>query len=58
MEWDGLLRICFIRKNKTLKASFKNKKILQMLKANSERFDEKYSENKMIEMLGKVELAE
>ena len=32
LEWDGLLRICFIRKNKTLKATFKNKKVLEILK--------------------------
>jgi 18S rRNA (adenine1779-N6/adenine1780-N6)-dimethyltransferase len=34
LEWDGLLRICFIRKNKTLQASFKNKAILDMLHEN------------------------
>ena len=28
LEWDGLLRICFTRKNKTLQAAFKHKKIL------------------------------
>lgn len=28
LEWDGLLRICFIRKNKTLQASFKIKTVL------------------------------
>jgi 18S rRNA (adenine1779-N6/adenine1780-N6)-dimethyltransferase len=38
LEWDGLLRICFIRKNKTLKAAFKHKKVLHMLKANSDRY--------------------
>ena len=37
LEWDGLLRICFIRKNKTLRATFKHKKIVQMLKSNSDR---------------------
>jgi len=28
IEWDGLLRICFIRKNKTLGAIFKIKSVL------------------------------
>lgn len=34
LEWDGLLRICFTRKNKTLQANFKHKKILQLLMEN------------------------
>ena len=34
IEWDGLLRICFIRKNKTLGAIFKIKSILKMLLNN------------------------
>ena len=33
-EWDALLRICFSRKNKTLKAAFHNKSVLQMLEKN------------------------
>lgn len=33
-EFDGLLRICFVRKNKTLRASFLHKSILRMLEAN------------------------
>jgi 16S rRNA A1518/A1519 N6-dimethyltransferase RsmA/KsgA/DIM1 with predicted DNA glycosylase/AP lyase activity len=52
------LRICFIRKNKTLKAAFKHKKILQMLKANCDHYEENFSDKKMIELLGKVELVE
>ena len=28
IEWDGLLRICFMRKNKTLMSIFKKKAIL------------------------------
>lgn len=35
-EWDGLLRICFSRKNKTLSALFKNKIVAAMLKRNFE----------------------
>ncbi|CAH1775990.1 unnamed protein product [Owenia fusiformis] len=33
-EWDGLLRICFGRKNKTLGASFRCTKVLDMLEKN------------------------
>ena len=33
-EWDGLLRICFSRKNKTLAAIFKQKAILELLYKN------------------------
>lgn len=33
-EWDGLLRIVFVRKNKTLGACFKNKKLLTLLEKN------------------------
>lgn len=33
-EWDGLLRLCFSRKNKTLGAIFKQKKILDMVYSN------------------------
>lgn len=35
-EWDGLLRICFLRKNKTLSALFHLGYILDMLKHNYE----------------------
>jgi 18S rRNA (adenine1779-N6/adenine1780-N6)-dimethyltransferase len=34
LEWDGLVRLCFGRKNKTLGAIFKQGKILEMLEAN------------------------
>jgi len=34
MEWDGMVRLCFIRKNKTLRATFKNKNISQILYDN------------------------
>ncbi|XP_071952284.1 dimethyladenosine transferase-like [Antedon mediterranea] len=33
-EWDGLVRIAFVRKNKTLMASFKTKSVLEMLEKN------------------------
>jgi 18S rRNA (adenine1779-N6/adenine1780-N6)-dimethyltransferase len=34
MEWDGMVRICFGRKNKTLRALFTNKKVLTMMEKN------------------------
>lgn len=33
-EWDGLLRVCFTRKNKTLGAAFKSSSVLEMLEKN------------------------
>ncbi|XP_054152618.1 probable dimethyladenosine transferase [Oppia nitens] len=33
-EWDGLLRICFQRKNKTLSAQFKHNYVIDMLSHN------------------------
>ncbi|ODQ50161.1 dimethyladenosine transferase [Saitoella complicata NRRL Y-17804] len=33
-EWDGLLRVCFVRKNKTLSASFKQSSVLGMMEKN------------------------
>ena len=33
-EFDGLLRICFVRKNKTLRASFLHKTIMRMIETN------------------------
>ncbi|GBM91486.1 putative dimethyladenosine transferase [Araneus ventricosus] len=33
-EWDGLLRILFVRKNKTLSASFKHTSVLEMMEQN------------------------
>jgi len=33
-EWDGLLRICFSRKNKTLAASFKPSSVVALLEKN------------------------
>jgi len=38
VEWDGLLRIVFGRKNKTLGAIFKQKKILEHLLENFKKF--------------------
>ncbi|XP_076882736.1 ribosomal RNA small subunit methyltransferase-like [Bidens hawaiensis] len=33
-EWDGLVRICFTRKNKTIGAIFKQKRVLSILEKN------------------------
>lgn len=33
-EWDGLLRICFIRKNKTISSGFKISSVLKMCEKN------------------------
>ena len=34
LEWDGLARLCFSRKNKTLGAVFRGKNVLKMLEKN------------------------
>eukprot|EP01101_Sappina_pedata_P011981 TRINITY_DN8140_c0_g1_i1.p1 TRINITY_DN8140_c0_g1~~TRINITY_DN8140_c0_g1_i1.p1 ORF type:complete len:322 (+),score=148.14 TRINITY_DN8140_c0_g1_i1:32-967(+) len=34
LEWDGMVRLCFGRKNKTLGAIFKNKKVIALLEEN------------------------
>lgn len=34
VEWDGLLRVCFSRKNKTLNAVFKSKSVTKLLYKN------------------------
>jgi len=34
LEWDGLVRLCFGRKNKTLGAIFKTKAVAELLEAN------------------------
>ena len=38
VEWDGMLRICFSRKNKTLGALFKQKKVFEMIYQNYKIF--------------------
>jgi 18S rRNA (adenine1779-N6/adenine1780-N6)-dimethyltransferase len=35
LEWDGMVRLCFNRKNKTLRASFTNKLVLELLLKNA-----------------------
>jgi 18S rRNA (adenine1779-N6/adenine1780-N6)-dimethyltransferase len=38
VEWDGLVRLCFTRKNKTLSAVFRNRKVLDVLARNYATF--------------------
>lgn len=38
-EWDGLVRLCFMRKNKTLSAIFRIKHVINMLWENFKIFD-------------------
>jgi 18S rRNA (adenine1779-N6/adenine1780-N6)-dimethyltransferase len=40
VEWDGLVRLCFLRKNRTLGSIFRLKNILKMLQANFKRYAE------------------
>jgi 18S rRNA (adenine1779-N6/adenine1780-N6)-dimethyltransferase len=37
-EWDGLLRICFVRKNRTIAAGFKSTQVLEILARNYQTF--------------------
>jgi 18S rRNA (adenine1779-N6/adenine1780-N6)-dimethyltransferase len=39
-EWDGLVRLCFLRKNKTLGAIFRIKHVVSMLWENFKIFSE------------------
>lgn len=34
VEWDGLIRLCFNRKNKTLNSSLRDKKVLKLIEEN------------------------
>lgn len=38
LEWDGMTKVCFERKNKTLRALFTNKMVLKALEANYRTF--------------------
>lgn len=37
-EWDGLLRICFVRKNRTISAGFKSSTVMGILEKNYKSF--------------------
>jgi len=51
IEWDGLLRICFSRKNKTLAAIFKQKSVLELIYHNYDALN-KQIDQKIVESLG------
>ena len=67
-EWDGLVRILFLRKNKTVAANFKTSSVLDMLERNyrtwcsmngvalSEPFDCKATVLRILEETGTAEL--
>lgn len=38
LEWDGLIRLAFSRKNKTLSAIFRQKSVLELLEKNYKTF--------------------
>ena len=44
IEWDGLVRLCFMRKNKTLSAIFRIKHVINMLWENFKTFDKNKNE--------------
>lgn len=37
-EWDGLVRICFMRKNKMISSNFKTSNVMEMIEANYKTF--------------------
>lgn len=37
-DWDGMLRICFLRKNRTISSCFKTKNVLKMLEKNYQTY--------------------
>ena len=39
VEWDGLVRLCFMRKNRTLSAIFRIKHVINMLWENFKTYD-------------------
>jgi len=45
-EWDGLVRLCFMRKNKTLSGIFRLKQVLKMLHANYVTYQTQIKEGK------------
>lgn len=38
LEWDGLLRLCFNRKNKTLKSAFSTKSVVRLMEKNRKTY--------------------
>lgn len=46
-EWDGLLRICFVRKNRTVSAGFKSSAVLAILERNYQTFVSQFGPNRL-----------
>jgi 18S rRNA (adenine1779-N6/adenine1780-N6)-dimethyltransferase len=57
-EWDGMLRICFVRKNKTLRAGFVGSKMRALIERNwitwASMYPDKVTEEDSDFLLGKV----
>lgn len=47
IEWDGLVRLCFMRKNKTLSAIFRIKHVINMLHENYKIFNKKENQQQI-----------
>lgn len=43
-EWDGLLRVCFVRKNRTIAAGFKSNQVLSILEKNYKTYISEHGE--------------
>ncbi|KAJ9244133.1 hypothetical protein DTO169E5_2121 [Paecilomyces variotii] len=61
-EWDGMLRICFVRKNKTLRASWTASKVRALIEKNwitwAAMYPENVSEADTDFLLGKVQIGD
>jgi 18S rRNA (adenine1779-N6/adenine1780-N6)-dimethyltransferase len=44
-EWDGLLRVCFVRKNRTISAGFKSTQVISILEKNYKTYISEHGEN-------------
>lgn len=55
LEWDGILRICFIRKNKTVGAIFKIKSVVKILEKNYETYQRLKEGDQPVEVILKPE---
>lgn len=44
-EWDGLLRVCFVRKNRTISAGFKSTQVISILEKNYKVYISEHGEN-------------
>ncbi|PWA51917.1 dimethyladenosine transferase [Artemisia annua] len=53
-EWDGLVRMCFTRKNKTLGAIFKQKRVLSILEKNYKTLQALQASQAFLSILRKI----